>query len=47
MVIDSVLIYNFVNFDLRIETFFEKDKAAENGGIDYEIYIYRYRYIDI
>ena len=37
MVIDSMFIYHFVHPDLRVETFFEKDAAAENGGVDFEI----------
>ena len=32
-----MFIYYFVDPDLRVETFFEKDGAAENGGIDFEI----------
>ena len=36
MVIDSIFIYQFVGSDLRIETFFEKDEATENGGVDFE-----------
>ena len=37
MVVDSIFVYHFVDPDLRVETFFEKDEAAENGGIDFEI----------
>ena len=33
MLIESMFVYHFVDPDLRIETFFEKDGAAENGGI--------------
>ena len=37
MVIDSVFVYHFVDPDLRVETFFEKDGAAKNGKVDFEI----------
>ena len=30
-------IYHFVDPDLSVETFFEKDEAAENGDVDFEI----------
>ena len=30
-------IYHFVDPDPRVETFFEKDEPAENGGVDFEI----------
>ena len=36
MVIDSMFVYHFVDPDLRVETFFKKDEAAENGGIDFK-----------
>ena len=29
--------YHFVDFDLKVVTFFKKVGAAENGGIDFEI----------
>ena len=29
-----MFIYHFVDPDLRVDTFFKKDKAAENEGID-------------
>ena len=32
-----MLIYHFVDPGLRVETFFEKDEAVENGGVDFEI----------
>ena len=32
-----MFVYHFVDPDLRVETFFEKDEAAENGGVDFEI----------
>ena len=32
-----MFVYQFVEPDLRIEVFFEKDGAAENGGVDFEI----------
>ena len=37
MVIDNILVYRFVNPDLIIEIFFEKDGAGENGGLDFQI----------
>ena len=37
MVIDSIFVYHFVDPDLRVETFFEKDGAAKNGCVDFEI----------
>ena len=37
MVIDSMFVHHFVDPDLRVETFFETDGAAENGGVDFEI----------
>ena len=37
MVINSMFIYHFVDPDVRIEIFFEKDEAAGNGGVDFEI----------
>ena len=36
MVINSMFIYHFVGPDLRVETFFKKDEAAENGCVDFE-----------
>ena len=32
-----MFVYHFVGPDLRVEIFFKKDKAAENGGVDFEI----------
>ena len=32
-----MFVYHFVDPDLRIEAFFKKDEAAENGGVDFEI----------
>ena len=32
-----MLIYHFVDPGLRVETFFEKDEAGENGGVDFKI----------
>ena len=32
-----MFVYHFVDPDLRIEKFFKKDKAPENGGVDVEI----------
>ena len=37
LVINSMFIYHFVDPDLKVETFFEKDGAEENGGVDFEI----------
>ena len=37
MVIDSILVSHFVDPDLKVKTFFEKDGIAENGGVDFEI----------
>ena len=37
MVIDSIFASHFVDPDLRIEIFFEKEGAAENGVVDFEI----------
>ena len=36
MVIDSLLDHHFLDLDLRIEISFEKEAAAENGGVDFE-----------
>ena len=32
-----MIVYHFADPDLRVETFFEKDETAENGGLDFEI----------
>ena len=32
-----MFVYHFVDPDLRFETFFEKEGAAENGGFNFEI----------
>ena len=32
-----MFVYHFLNPDLRLEIFFEKEGAAENGGVDFEI----------
>ena len=37
MVINSMLFYHFVDPDLRVEIFLEKEGAAEKGEIDFEI----------
>ena len=37
VVIESSFVYHIVDPDLRVETFFEKNGAAENGGVDFEI----------
>ena len=36
-VIDSMFVYNFVDLELRVETFFKKEGAVKNGGVDFEI----------
>ena len=36
MAIDSMFLHHNVGPDLRVETFFEKDGAAENGDVDFE-----------
>ena len=37
MLIESILVRHFVDSNLRVEIFFEKDGAVENGGVDFEI----------
>ena len=37
MVIDSTFAYDFVDLDLRVEIFFDKERLTENGGVDFEI----------
>ena len=32
-----MFVYYFVDPDLRVEIIFRKEKAAESGGIDFEI----------
>ena len=32
-----MLVYHFVDPDLRVGTFFQKDGAAENGGVGFEM----------
>ena len=32
-----MFVYHFVDPDLRVEIFFEKDRAAERGGVGFEI----------
>ena len=32
-----MFVYHFVDTDPRVETFFEKDGAAENGSVDVKI----------
>ena len=32
-----MLVYHFFNPDLRVEKFFKKEEATENGSIDFEI----------
>ena len=34
MVIGSMFVYYLVDPELRLETFFEKDEAAGNEGVD-------------
>ena len=37
MVIDSMLVYHFVDPGLKVEIIFREEGTAENGGIDFEI----------
>ena len=37
MVIDSTFAYHFVDLDLRVEIFFDKERLTENGSVDFEI----------
>ena len=37
VVTDSMFVYHFIDLDLRVEIYFEKEGAAENGIIDFEI----------
>ena len=32
-----MFVYHFVDPDLRVEIYFEKEGSAENGGVDFEI----------
>ena len=32
-----MFVYHFVDSDLRVEIFFEKEEAAENGCVDFKI----------
>ena len=32
-----MFVYHFVDLDLRVKLFFEKERAAENRGVDFEI----------
>ena len=32
-----MFVYHFVDPDMKVETFSEKDEVAENGGVDFEI----------
>ena len=36
MVFYSMFVNHFVDSNLRIETFFEKDGVAENGSVEFE-----------
>ena len=36
VLLDSMFGYHFIDPDLRIEIFFQKDAVAENGGLDFE-----------
>ena len=38
VVIDSKFVCHFVDPDLRVDIFFEKEGSAENGGVDFEIW---------
>ena len=37
VVIDIMFVYDFVDPDLRIEKFFEKEELAETRSIDFKI----------
>ena len=37
VVIDSIFVYHFVDLDLKVEIFFEKEGAVENRDVDFEI----------
>ena len=37
MVINSIILYHFVDPVLKVEIIFRKEGTAENGGIDFEI----------
>ena len=37
VVVNRILIYQFVDPDLRVEMFFEKEGATEKGGVDFEV----------
>ena len=37
MLTDIMLVYHFLDPDLRVKIFFKKDEAAENGGVDFEV----------
>ena len=37
MVIDTIFVYHFVDPDLRLEIFFEKEGQQKMGGVDFEI----------
>ena len=32
-----MFVYHFIDPDLMVEIFFEKERAAENGGVEFEI----------
>ena len=34
---NNMFIYRFVDSDLRVKKFVEKDRAEKNGAIDFEI----------
>ena len=37
VLVDSIFAYHFVDLDVRVEIFFEKEGTAENGGVDFKI----------
>ena len=37
MVIDTMFVYHFVYRNLRVEILFEKERATDRGGFDFEI----------
>ena len=35
-----MFVYHFVDLDLRVGIFFEKEEAAKNGEVDFEIIVF-------
>ena len=40
MVANSMFVYHFVDLDLRVGIFFEKEGAAKNGEVDFEMLVF-------